>query len=1074
MDEARHQELGPYRLDVLIGRSDTGDVYKAWDGRLERWVAVKHLGAAGNGNGHGNGAARAHFRREAKVIAGVAHPAIVRIFDILEENGNDWIVMELIDGPDLATLLGDGPLVPDLAVDYGRQVAAGLGAVHDAGVVHRDLRTECVMVVPAAASGQAPGVQITPGIVKIVDFGFAKRAQGTDDNTSLTGSMPGSPRALAPEQVLGQKVDARADLFALGVLLYELLTARSPFAARTMVDTARRILEHAQPSVRRINQQIPAALSDLVDKLLEKDPAERPQNAGQVFEGLQEIASQSPRFNVLKNLELLPGSNRETLAMPILRPAAEAQVKTLLVSDLVGSTKLMEKLGDHAAAALFQRHDRRARDLLVHYGGLEIDKTDGFLLLFDRPWNAVAYALAYHQELRQLSEEEEVLLASRVGIHLGGVILLRNTPTDVARGAKPVEVEGLAKPTTARLMSLADGGQTLLTRTAYDAAQRSSTSEEETQALHWLCHGSYRFKGIEDDFEIFEVGHAGIAPLAAPPGTEKVRRVDSEGEAPGVSENVIPVVLHSWPPPELPEQPYPVLLPYTHPALLAGREQEIDKLRLQLRMPVPILGLGAPSGTGKSSLLLGGLVPALRAAGSSVALVRHPQEPGLAGRLLGDLLDGIGDDIADSDWRGFVDRLAEVERLAGEAPLLVLDQFEDVLRGDNAAARARLGVLMAATVQRRPGIDEPPCRWLLAYRNEYHGEVLAWLEDVLQEVTQAPPGFSPAVLPHDLSTPERFQSLTLTPLATPPPTGDPLAEATRVFQAAIEKPLRARGPDGAERYSLRFAPGHAERLARTFAEARLRRPSSPLVPELQVVLAHLLDRAAPDGTVTVPDDPGDLVEEALADHLRRALEAAFPATDPRDTRAATRRARALLALRELATVSGSRATAGQRDEGVPAEELAKAIGEDGEHVLEQLATPLTRLVVLQDSPEGLRCVLSHDRMAEVVVRMVEEEGRQGKLLVDAELLALRGFVAVKTALYQAERASGVATRILRRHYTRIAAHADALLPDDGRRAWWAACRRRRRADFRRSAVRGVAARQGDAKADAVVEVHRPT
>ena len=161
-----------------------------------------------------------------------------------------------------------------------------------------------------------------------------------------------------------------------------------------------------------------------------------------------------------------------------------------------------------------------------------------------------------------------------------------------------------------------------------------------------------------------------------------------------------------------------MLLPYTHPDLMAGRDEELEVLRVHLRMPVPILGLGAPSGTGKSSLLLGGLVPTLHAEGYPVALVRHPREPGVAGRLLGDLLDGIQDNVADDDYRAFVRRLTEVERLAGQAPLLVLDQFEDVLRPEATAARARLGVLLAATAQRRPGIDEPLCRWLLAYRNE--------------------------------------------------------------------------------------------------------------------------------------------------------------------------------------------------------------------------------------------------------------------------------------------------------------------------------------------------------------------
>ncbi|MCP4654877.1 MAG: SUMF1/EgtB/PvdO family nonheme iron enzyme [bacterium] len=512
-------------------------------------------------------------------------------------------------------------------------------------------------------------------------------------------------------------------------------------------------------------------------------------------------------------------------------------------------------------------------------------------------------------------------------------------------------------------------------------------------------------------------------------GEEEARR-----PAPGVP------LLRAWPPPEFPEQPYPVLLPYTHPELMAGREEEIAELRRRLRTPVAILGLGAPSGTGKSSLLLAGLVPALRSEGRPVAVVRHPHEPGLAGHLLADLLDDAPES-PDGDWHGFVERLGEVERLAGEAPLLVLDQLEDVLRPEADAARGRLGSLLAATTRRRPGTEEPLCRWLLAYRTEVHGELLSWLEDVLADA-----GDAAAALPYDLSGPDRFQGLALAPLATPPPGGDALAEATRRFQAAIEKPLATRTAAGRPSYGLRFAPEHAERLARAFAAARLARPEAPLVPELQVVLAHLVDRARPDGLLSLPGDPEELVGQALADHLRRALESAFPTGT---AGAGTRRARALLALRELATTTGG------RDEGVRADKLARAIDEDGERILEELATPLTRLVVLRDAPDGLRYVLSHDRMAEVVVRMVEEEGQHGKLLVDAELLALRRFVALKTALHLAGEEN--ATRISRRQTRTIAAHAEALLWNEDRRAWWAAYRKRRRADLRRARALTAAA-----------------
>ena len=140
------------------------------------------------------------------------------------------------------------------------------------------------------------------------------------------------------------------------------------------------------------------------------------------------------------------------------------------------------------------------------------------------------------------------------------------------------------------------------------------------------------------------------------------------------------------------------------------------------------------------------------------------------------------------------------------------------------------------------------CRWLLAYRCEFHGELLSWLEDVLEDARAAAVA-AVAGLPYDLSGPDRFQSLALAPLATRTAAADTLAEVTRTFQAAIEKPLTSRTADGRSRYGLRFAPKHAERLARAFAEARLARPAAPLGPELQVVLAHLLARATDDGHI---------------------------------------------------------------------------------------------------------------------------------------------------------------------------------------------------------------------------------
>jgi class 3 adenylate cyclase len=206
--------------------------------------------------------------------------------------------------------------------------------------------------------------------------------------------------------------------------------------------------------------------------------------------------------------------------------SGSAALRTLLITDFVSSTELIETLGDKRAAKIFTLHDRRARDLLAIYQGVEIDKTDGFLFLFTRPIDAVRFSLSYHDMLRSLCEETKTTLEARAGIHVGEVILRRNSAEDVARGAKPVEVDGLSKHAAARVMSVAVAGQTLMTGTTYAFAKRGAVGETDLpEDVCWVCHGEFMLKGIDEPVPLHEVGREGIAPLHAPPDSEKVRRV---------------------------------------------------------------------------------------------------------------------------------------------------------------------------------------------------------------------------------------------------------------------------------------------------------------------------------------------------------------------------------------------------------------------------------------------------------------------------------------------------------------------------------------------------------------------
>ena len=246
-------------------------------------------------------------------------------------------------------------------------------------------------------------------------------------------------------------------------------------------------------------------------------------------------------------------------------------VRALLLTDVVDSTKLSEELGNRAMSEVWAEHDRVARDLLPVWRGREIDKTDGMLLMFDTASDAAHYALAYHQALAGLS----VALKARVGLHVGSVVLRENSAGDVARGAKPLEVDGLAKPIAARVMALAQGGQTLLSDEARCALG------EGPWAPH--SHGHWMLKGLLEPIELFDVGTEEGA-VTIPPDSDKAYRVVRIGE--------------QW----LPVQQIPNNLPQQTTSFL-GRVRERREVGVLLAASrlVVLLGMG---GLGKTRLSL--------------------------------------------------------------------------------------------------------------------------------------------------------------------------------------------------------------------------------------------------------------------------------------------------------------------------------------------------------------------------------------------------------------------------------------------------------------------------------------
>lgn len=326
-DTETPERVGPYRVDTLLGAGGMGKVYRGFDERLDRPVALKHIRPELTANP----TILSRFRREARAMARLNHPAIVQIFDWVEEDSGCWYVMELVEGRTLRALLAAGSLPPQKVARNGLAIAEGLAAAHSAGIVHRDLKPENVMV-------------IEEGRVKILDFGLAKRFQDEQaQDLSLTdeGKIIGTVGAMSPEQALGKEIDARSDLFSLGTLLYESAVGESPFRGNNPMQTLTKIC--SQPHVPAIesNSEIPPRLSLLIDRLLEKNPSHRPGTAREVAEELLQLSIGIDRndpdltasLTDATPVESLFSDSSETVTTQVARPEAPSRGSSEVLSE---------------------------------------------------------------------------------------------------------------------------------------------------------------------------------------------------------------------------------------------------------------------------------------------------------------------------------------------------------------------------------------------------------------------------------------------------------------------------------------------------------------------------------------------------------------------------------------------------------------------------------------------------------------------------------------------------------------------------------------------------------------------
>ena len=278
------QTIGHYRITEQIGEGGMGVVYRARDTKLNRDVALKVLPDLFAEDPD----RLARFQREAQVLASLNHPNIAQIHGLEEANGVRALVLELVEGPTLADRIAQGAISVDEALPIAQQIARALEAAHEAGVIHRDLKPANVKVKD-------------DGTVKVLDFGLAKALDPTpegDPSASPTltaaatkmGVIMGTAAYMSPEQARGKPVDKRADIWAFGVLLYEMLTGRRPFHGELVSDIMAKIIE-GTPDLDTLPANVPAKINELLRRCLQKDPKRRLRDIGEALIQMEEVVA---------------------------------------------------------------------------------------------------------------------------------------------------------------------------------------------------------------------------------------------------------------------------------------------------------------------------------------------------------------------------------------------------------------------------------------------------------------------------------------------------------------------------------------------------------------------------------------------------------------------------------------------------------------------------------------------------------------------------------------------------------------------------------------------------------------
>jgi serine/threonine protein kinase/WD40 repeat protein len=331
--------LGPYRIVSLLGEGGMGEVYRAKDTRLGRDVAIKILTALTLSDQE----RVQRFEQEARATGMLNHPNLLTIYDVGNENGTAYIVSELLEGETLRERLERGPLATRRAVDAALQVANGLAAAHEKGIIHRDLKPDNIFLT-------------RDGRAKILDFGIAKLSAKSDDGgifqqaATEPGMVLGTVGYMSPEQVRGEKVDTRSDIFAFGAILYEMLTGNRAFKRSSSIETLSAILKEDPPELAESLPNVPPALERLTRRCLEKDRELRFQSARDLAFNLETMSSVSSpgTFSNVPN----PSAAHSTTHSTTMRVPPDPTARRTSATAIRPATSVMPATVRHPALAV--------------------------------------------------------------------------------------------------------------------------------------------------------------------------------------------------------------------------------------------------------------------------------------------------------------------------------------------------------------------------------------------------------------------------------------------------------------------------------------------------------------------------------------------------------------------------------------------------------------------------------------------------------------------------------------------------------------------------------------------------